>query len=201
MAALQTTVIGSMPKPDYLKIPCWVDSSGKVEYSHVDLFNKTRDKYSKQELEAQIMRATEDALRVQKDAGISIVTDGEMRRENYIYDFARRLNGFDFVDTAQVVCRGGAYTGVLPQITSTVAPKDGKPHLHVADEWLKVQNLVSNVPVKFTLPGPMTIYDTMKDSFYNDRETFCRDLAPFVNEAVLALVEKGCKCIQVKKTF
>ena len=197
---LQTTVVGSMPKPDYLRIPCWVDAdTNKIEDDYVKHYNEVRAKFTPDELEQQIQKATQEALSVQKEAGISIGTDGEMRRDNYIYDFCRRLNGFDFVETVEVVCRNGAWRGILPQIVGPVTSWDDKSHLKVADEWEIVQKMSPDMPIKFTLPGPMTIYDTMKNVYYENREKFARAVVPFINEAVMSLVERGCKYIQVRE--
>ena len=129
---LQTTVVGSMPKPDYLKIPCWVDAkSNKIDDDYVKQYNEIQNTYTPQQLKSMITKATEEAIELQNEAGISIVTDGEMRRENYIYDFCRRLNGFDFENTVEVVCRNGAWIGHLPQIVGEVSAKEGDSHKKV----------------------------------------------------------------------
>jgi Methionine synthase II (cobalamin-independent) len=195
---LQTTVVGSMPKPDYLRIPCWVDANtNKIKNEYVKHYNEVRAKFTTEELEQQIQKATREAIAVQKEAGISIGTDGEMRRDNYIYDFCRRLNGFDFVKTAEVICRNGAWRAILPQIIGPVTSREDKSHLRVADEWETVQKMSPDMPIKSTLPGPMTIYDTMKNTHYKNREDFAWAIVPFINEAVISLVERGCKHIQV----
>ena len=118
MSRLQTTTIGSMPKPDYLNIPNW-GNSGADKYDFRS-YDKIQENCTAEELEQKIMKATQDALQIQKDAGISVATDGEMRRDNYIYDFVRKLDGFDFVNAVEVVYRNGAATGILPQIVGPV---------------------------------------------------------------------------------
>ena len=130
---------------------------------------------------------------IQIRAGISIPTDGEVRRENYIHYHCRHLGGFDFNRLEHRILRDGAYETDLPAIRGPIvhSAKNYSAHDYVASQS------VSSRPVKFTLPGPLTIMDTTADCFYNDRPKLNAALATTINKEVLALVEAGCRHIQI----
>ena len=116
-----------------------------------------------------------------------------MRRENYIHYHCRHLGGFDFNRLEHRILRDGAYETDLPAIRGPIvhSTKNYSAHDYVASQG------VSSRPVKFTLPGPLTIMDTTADCFYNDRPKLNAALATTINKEVLALVEAGCRHIQI----
>ena len=193
---IQTTTIGAFPKPDYVPVQDWFDLARETggmntpettrRYSEVII--KDGDAY-----EDLFLKAIKEILDIQIRSGISIPTDGEVRRENYIHYHCRRLHGFDFASLERRVLRDGAYETDLPAIRSPI--RHNRPCYGVHD-YLTSQNLSSN-PVKFTLPGPLTIMDTAADCFYGNRRKLNTDLAETVNKEILALVQAGCKYIQV----
>ena len=143
--------------------------------------------------EALFVRAAREVIDVQLRAGITIPTDGEVRRENYIHYHCRHLGGFDFEQLENRVLRDGAYAADLPAIRGPVS--HGR-NLYGPHDYIASQS-VSARPVKFTLPGPLTIMDTVADTFYNDRPRLNALLAETVNKEVLALADAGCQYIQV----
>ena len=191
---LQTTVIGSFPKPDYLPIRDWFDASrenGTMGSTDVTL-GYTGWKASDAD-EALFRRAAEEVIGLQVDAGVDVPTDGEVRRENYIHYHCRHITGFDFRDLERRVLRDGAYEAELPAIRGKVS-HDGpaySPHDFAASQEVSARE------VKFTLPGPLTIMDTTADCHYDDRPRLAADLAATVNKEILALVDAGCRHIQV----
>lgn len=191
---LRTTVIGSFPKPDYLQIPDWFRTTHSGEF--VQKYNRFMEEIhsSGTDLEALIMKAINEVLDLQSELGIDVVTDGEMRRESYILHFCRQLNGFDFDNLVSKVCRNGAVTTDVPAIVGELKSKFEEPW--VAKEWQASQDL-TETPVKITLPGPMTIINSVEDTFYNDNKALGASLAKLLNREIRALVEKGCKYIQV----
>jgi len=193
MAALTTTVIGSMPKPKYLNIPCWVKDGIEVK-DFVAEYNKAMSEQHSEDFENQLRRATQEVIDVQKKAGLTTLTDGELRREKYIYGFCRHLNGFDFVNTKKKLCRNGAWEGLLPRIVSKIGHKSEMGF--IAKEW-KWSQKMSNIPVKVTIPGPMTVMDTFCNDFYEDERTLFQDLVNCINIELKMLAEAGCKQIQV----
>ena len=123
--------------------------------------------------EALFQRAAKDIKDIQLHAGITIPTDGEVRRENYIHYHCRHLSRFDFENLEHRVLRDGAYQTDLPAIRGLV--KQAEIAYSVKD-YLAAQKLCS-VPMKFTLPGPLTIMDTNSDCFYHDWKKFHYDRA------------------------
>lgn len=97
------------------------------------------------------------------------------------------------------VCRDGAITTDVPRIVGEVSLRQGDPW--VWKEWRASQDLAS-VPMKITLPGPMTIINSTEDQFYGDEKVLGRVLARIINNEIQAVLHAGCKYIQVwKKTF
>ena len=160
----------------------------------VDEYNKAVGAQHADDLENQIKRATHEIMDLQKKVGLATVTDGELRRENYIYGFCHKLNGFDFATTKAKLCRNGAWEGLLPRIVSKVSHKDDIGF--TANEWRWSQEM-SDAPVKVTIPGPMTIMDTFVDDFYKDEQVLLQDLATCINIELKEVAEAGCKQIQV----
>ncbi|MDC0037139.1 5-methyltetrahydropteroyltriglutamate--homocysteine methyltransferase, partial [Alphaproteobacteria bacterium] len=114
------------------------------------------------------------------------------KRENYIHYHCRHLNGVDFNTLTEKAARTGNYKCWLPTITNKISAAD--PFL--VDEWKSNQSL-SNKPVKVTIPGPMTITDTIANTHYTSDEEMGYDLANAINTEIKRLVDAGCKYIQV----
>ena len=190
--ALSTTVIGSFPKPAYLKIPDWFRTthSGPFTEQH----NHFLEQSSESEIEEAINCATKEIVGIQTEAGLDVITDGEVRRESYILHFCRSLNGFDFHNLFSKVCRDGAITTDVPRIVGDVTPRENKPW--VWKEWKASQDL-SKLPMKITLPGPMTIINSTEDQFYGDEKALGKVLTMILSNEIKALVSAGCKFIQV----
>ena len=193
---LITTTIGAFPKPKYVPIRDWFDAAkdaggmnnSETTYQYSKDIEKNKDAH-----EDLFIRAAQEVLDIQIRAGISIPTDGEVRRENYIHYHCRHLGGFDFNNLEHRVLRDGAYETDLPAIRGPIlhSSKNYSAHDYVASQG------VSSRPVKFTLPGPLTIMDTTADCFYNDRPKLNAALAKTINKEVLALVNAGCRHIQI----
>ena len=193
MVKLATTTIGSLPKPDYLQIPGWIKHGVEVE-NFIEKYNDVMSAEHTEEIEKQMKRATKEIMDMQKKAGLTTLTDGELRRDKYVNGFCRKLNGFDFINTEKKIWRNGAREGLLPRIVSKVSHKN-----HVgftANEWRWSQE-ISDAPVKVTIPGPMTIMDTFVDDFYKDEQVLLQDLATCINIELKEVAEAGCKQVQV----
>eukprot|EP00795_Rhopilema_esculentum_P013414 gene13414-4280_t len=193
MGLIKTTVIGSMTKPAYLKVPCWV-MDGKFNPDYFEVYRSAFTEEYSSDVEDQLKRATKEIVDLQQRCGLDVITDGELRRVQYVYNFCRRFEGFDFHNTKEKVCRNGSWKGHLPVIVSKILHKDGRGFL--AGEWKWAQEM-SEKPIKVTVPGPMTIIDTFYDDFYNDDESLMKDLADCINIELKLLAEAGCREIQV----
>jgi len=188
--SLTTTAIGAYPKPDYLAVPDWFRAGPESDLptrSWADAIAALGA-----EAEALCARATREAVSEQVRAGIDIPTDGEIRRENYIHYHCRHLEGIDFGRLSERALRGGAYSARLP----TVVARIGVRERFLARDW-RVAQAATDRPVKITMPGPMTIADTVADEHYGDARRLGADLAAALNVEVLALAEAGCRHIQI----
>ena len=187
-----TTVIGAYPKPDYLKITDWFNAKGGTDTATPTKFYEDEIKKMGADAEAIFDKAAKEVIKDQLDCGIDIITDGEIKRENYIHYHCRHLNGVDFNTLTEKVARTGNYKCWLPTITNKISATD--PFL--VNEWKSNQSL-SNKPVKVTIPGPMTITDTIANTHYTSDEEMGYDLAIAINVEIKRLVDVGCKYIQV----
>ncbi|MCP4329313.1 MAG: cobalamin-independent methionine synthase II family protein [Alphaproteobacteria bacterium] len=190
---LETTCIGAFPKPDYVTKAGWrEDGPGERSEGGARGFAYVDNQVGTAAVEL-LDRATGEAVRDQVACGIDIPTDGEQRRENYIYYHCHHLNGIDFTDLSTKVHRSGAAIADLPTVTGKVEPKGG----HFLDRDFRVAQGFTDKPLKITVPGPMTIIDTIADTYYGDEAALARDLAGALNFEIRALAEAGCRFIQI----
>ncbi len=190
--ALLTTTIGAYPKPDYVPVVDWF----KAEDSTVteDPTGRYEEELARMGDDAEeiFRRAAADVINDQVDCGIDIPTDGEVRRENYIHYHCRHLNGIDFSILTETILREGAYKARLPTITGPVSAMG-----HFLPHDFRVAQAATDKPLKVTLPGPMTVGDTVADNYYGDEKKRGEAIANALNSEVLALAEAGCRYIQV----
>ena len=187
-----TTVIGAYPKPSYLKITDWFNASGGTDTEYPTKFYEDEIKKMGDRFDDLLNKATSEIISDQEECGIDILTDGEVRRENYIHYHCRHLKGIDFTNLTEKVARTGNYKCWLPTIKSKVKAKE--PFL--VEEWKQNQSLTTK-DLKITIPGPMTITDTIANTFYKSDEKMGEDLADAINVEIKRLVDAGCKYIQV----
>jgi 5-methyltetrahydropteroyltriglutamate--homocysteine methyltransferase len=171
-----TTIAGSLPKPEWLAEPntLWAPwkSSGK------QLAQAKRD-------------ATMLAVKLQEDAGVDIVTEGEQSRQHFVHGFLEKIEGIDFAHKVEMGIRKDRYKAMVPQV---VAPLKLKGRVH-ADE-ARIARTHTTRKLKFTLPGPMTIIDTIADQYYGDRVRMAFAFAELLNEEATALQADGVDVIQ-----
>ena len=189
---LRTTCLGAYPKPDYVPIRDWFQVGHEAE-NYNEAVLKGWQQGQSDDAQSLLDRATAEVIDDQLQCGIDLPTDGEVRRDNYVHYQCRHFDGFDFENLTKRVLRNGAYTAHLPTIRSEVK-YSGQSAL--VRDW-KMAEKEAGRPVKITLPGPMTISDTTADDYYHDPERQAHGLADALNQEVLALVEAGCKNIQI----
>ena len=187
-----TTTIGSYPKPDYLKIPDWFQGEKGTDAEYPTKGWEEAIKSLGSDFEAIINKATQEIISDQIECGIDIVTDGEVRRENYIHYHCRFLKGIDFDNLTKQTARTGNYDCYLPTIVNKV--EFDKPFL--SNEF-KINQKFSSKPVKVTIPGPLTITDTIADDYYKDNKKLGIDLSIAINNEVKILADSGCNYIQI----
>jgi 5-methyltetrahydropteroyltriglutamate--homocysteine methyltransferase len=171
-----TTIAGSLPKPEWLAEPdmLWAPWKSKGD----QLARAKRD-------------ATMLAIKLQEDAGVDIVTEGEQARQHFVHGFLEKVDGIDFAHKVEMGIRKDRYKAMVPQV---VAPLKLKGRVH-ADE-ARVARAHTTRKLKFTLPGPMTIIDTLADSHYGDRVKMAFAFAELLNEEARALEADGINMIQ-----
>ncbi|MCK1620522.1 methionine synthase [Bradyrhizobium sp. 159] len=171
-----TTIAGSLPKPEWLAEPnmLWAPWKSQGE---------------------ELLRAKRDAtliwLKIQEDAGIDIVTEGEQARQHFVHGFLEKVEGIDFAHKVEMGIRKDRYKAMVPQV---VAPLRLKGRVH-ADE-ARVARSHTKKKLKFTLPGPMTIIDTIADRYYGDRVKMAFAFAELLNEEAKALQADGVDLVQ-----
>ncbi len=182
----ETTVIGSLPKPPWL-----YDSSGfTTEVKQIHGKGGTWA-YSGDELRQAQDDATRLAIGVQETAGLDEISDGEQRRESYLSYVVRRLGGFDYENFGEKWVRGGRRLAQVGRCTGPVA----WPGPMLLEDLLFTLTH-SRTPVKVTLPGPMTVCDSILDQFYGDEKSMAFAVADALNKEARALAEAGASTMQ-----
>ena len=189
-----TTTIGAYPKPDYLQVPDWWGDAraGKAyTFDYVSAYEQAVEGLG-EKAEEVFARAAKDVIDDQISAGIDILTDGEVRRENYIHYHCRHLDGIDFARRTEMEFRPG-YHGAVPTITGAISAAD----YFLSADWKVAQGLTDR-PVKITMPGPVTIGNACYDEHYgDDRKRRGADIAAALNAEIRDLAAAGCKYIQI----
>jgi 5-methyltetrahydropteroyltriglutamate--homocysteine methyltransferase len=172
----ETTIAGSLPKPGWLaetdKLwPAWRPEG------------------------AELAKAKRDAtllwIKEQEDAGIDIVTDGEQSRQHFVHGFLEFVEGIDFEHKVKMGIRNNRYDAMVPVV---VGPLKLKGRVHQT-EALVLRNH-SKKKIKITLPGPMTIVDTIADRHYGDKVKLAMAFAGLLNQEARALEKDGVDVIQ-----
>ncbi len=172
---LQTTIAGSLPKPSWLAAPNELWAPWRLE----------------SEVLAEGMRdAVRLVLRDQEQADIDIVSDGEQTRRHFVTTFLEALDGVDFQHKRSVRIRN-RYDADVPVVVGPVARRH--PVFVDAARFLKS---ATDRRVKYTLPGPMTMVDTLYDAHYRSREKLAWAFAEILNEEALAIEAVGADVIQ-----
>ena len=188
---ITTTTIGAFPKPKFLPITDWFTAKGGTESYEATLAYEADVKKLGPTAEAKFIRAAEAVINDQVRSGIDIVTDGEVRRENYVHYHCRHLDGIDFSELSEAKVRG-VYTTKLPTIYGPIRSQGA----FLTHDWIAAQSLTDN-PVKVTMPGPMTMGDTLADAFYENKKVRGLEIAIALNKEILKLADAGCRYIQI----
>ncbi|MCH9018769.1 MAG: 5-methyltetrahydropteroyltriglutamate--homocysteine methyltransferase [Proteobacteria bacterium] len=189
--ALLTTTIGAYPKPDYVPAISGGQSRGLTRAEPTKAYDVFLSA-SPADAEERFTRATREAVRDQVGAGIDVPTDGEIRREHYVFYHCRHLRGIDFGRLVRKSMRNDSWQAEVPTVCGPISA--GPPFL--PDDW-RCARAASDRPIKITVPGPMTITDTTADAHYGDERALGAALADALNVEIRALADAGCAWIQV----
>ncbi|MBM3343291.1 MAG: methionine synthase [Betaproteobacteria bacterium] len=174
--AIKTTIAGSLPKPAWLAKPQVLWAPWQLEGEA--LAEGKRD-------------AVRSALKMQETAGIDIVGDGEQTRMHFVHGFLQGVEGVDFSRLKRIGIRADRYEADCPTVSGPVARKNP---VHVDDVRFARANTTNKM--KFTLPGPMTMVDTLADEYYKDRAKLAFALAELLNAEARELAALGVDTIQ-----
>ena len=172
----ETTIAGSLPKPGWLSEtqklwPQWKVQGDELKQAKAD--------------------ATLLWIKAQEDAGLDIVGDGEQSRQHFVHGFLEQVEGIDFEHKVTMGIRNNRYDAQVPQVVSALKLK-GRVHAFEA----QLARAHTKKKLKFTLPGPMTIVDTVADRFYGDKVKMAFAFAELLNQEALALQADGVDIIQ-----
>jgi 5-methyltetrahydropteroyltriglutamate--homocysteine methyltransferase len=130
-------------------------------------------------------------IKAQEDAGLSVIGDGEQSRQHFVHGFLERVEGIDFEHKVEMGIRNDRYKALVPQVVSALKLK-GRVH----DTDARFLRAHTTRKIKFTLPGPTTIVDTVADRFYGDRVKMAFAFAELLNQEALALQADGVDIVQ-----
>jgi 5-methyltetrahydropteroyltriglutamate--homocysteine methyltransferase len=177
MQLFPTTIAGSLPKPAWLAEPNRLWAPWRLSGSALD--------------EAKC-DATLLALKQQEDCDIDIVTDGEQSRQHFVHGFLECVEGIDFSRRVEIGIRADRYKAMVPTVTG---PLRLRSRAHAPEARLARAH--TRRKLKLTLPGPMTIVDTVADAHYGDRAKMAMAFAELLNAEARALAEDGVDVIQL----
>ena len=171
-----SSIAGSLPKPDWLaetnKLwPRWQAEGAALAQRKAD--------------------ATLLWIKAQEDAGLDVIGDGEQSRQHFVHGFLEKVEGIDFENKVKMGIRNNRYDAMVPQVVDVIRLR-GRVHQTEA----RLLRAHTSRKTKFTLPGPMTIVDTVADGFYGDRRKLAMAFAELLNQEALALQDDGIDIIQ-----
>ena len=172
----KTAIAGSLPKPN------WLAETDKLWPEW---------KFDGDELLQAKADATLLWIKAQEDAGLDVIGDGEMARQHFVHGFVEHVEGIDFDNKVTMGIRNNRYDAQVPQV---VAPLRLKGRVHEFEA--RIARAHTKKKLKFTLPGPMTIVDTVADRYYGDKVKMAMAFADLLNQEALALQADGVDIIQ-----
>jgi 5-methyltetrahydropteroyltriglutamate--homocysteine methyltransferase len=176
MPLLETTIAGSLPRPDWLAEPEKLKGGWKL---------------AGLALEEGKRRAAAEWLRHEEEAGIDVVTDGEVFRIHFVHGFLEKIRGIDWQKKTLMGIRDNRYQLEVPTVTGPLS-RPAPVHL---DE-VRFTRAQTQKKLKFTLPGPMTICDTIADAHYGSRPAMAMAFAEILNQEARDLERAGVDVIQ-----
>ena len=175
-----TAIAGSLPKPE------WLAETGKLWPEW---------KASGEALDRAKADATLVWLKTQEDAGLTTVGDGEQARQHFVHGFLAKVEGIDFEHKVKMGIRDNRYDAMVPQVVGELK-LSGRVHAMEA----QLARAHTDRTLKFTLPGPMTIVDTVADRFYGEgkegRIRMAMAFADLLNQEAKALAADGVDIVQ-----
>jgi len=185
-----TTIVGSFPQPDWL-----IDREKLAGRFPPRVRARELWRIPPQYLEEAQNDATLIAIRAQEEAGLDIVSDGEIRRESYSNRFATALEGVDLDNPGSALDRSG-HPNPVPRIVAKIRRKHA---VEVGD--LKFLRAHTDRMVKITVPGPFTMLQQAQNDFYESEEAAAMDYADAVNAEIKDLFAAGADIVQIDEPY
>ena len=172
----EATIVGSLPKPFWLAEtnrlwPAWQLAGPQLDAAKRD--------------------ATLLWLKAQEDAGLDIVTDGEQSRQHFVHGFLERVEGIDFDNKVKMGIRNNRYDAMVPTV---IGPLKLKGRVHQKEAQFARAHTTKKL--KITMPGAMTIVDTIADRYYGDKVKMGMAIADLLNQEARGLEADGVDVIQ-----
>jgi 5-methyltetrahydropteroyltriglutamate--homocysteine methyltransferase len=173
----EATIVGSLPKP------FWLAETNRLWPSW---------QLNGPELDAAKRDATLLWLKTQEDAGLDTVTDGEQSRQHFVHGFLEMVEGIDFENKVKMGIRNNRYDAMVPTV---VGPLKLKGRVHQKEAQLARAH--TKKKLKITMPGAMTIVDTIADRYYGDKVKMGLAIAELINQEARGLEADGVDVIQI----
>lgn len=171
-----TTIAGSLPKPSWLAEPDKLWPKWRLDGSDL----------AQGKLDATLLM-----IKLQEDAGVDIVCDGEMSRQHFVHGFLEYVDGIDTVNKVEMGIRADRYKAMVPVVRGALKLKS-----RVHETEARFARAHTTRQLKITMPGPMTIADTVADAHYGDKIKMAMAFADLLNAEAKALEKDGVDVIQ-----
>ncbi len=185
-----TTLVGSYPQPEWLIDRKKLAGRFPPRVRAKELWRIPEPYLAEAQDDATIM-----AIKAQEEAGLDIITDGEIRRESYSNRFATALEGVDIDNPGTALDRSG-HPNPVPRIIGKIR----RTHAVEVDD-LKFLKHHTNRMVKITVPGPFTMTQQAQNDYYNMEENAAMDYAAAVNEEIRDLFAAGADVVQIDEPY
>jgi len=187
---LPTSLVGSYPQPDWLIDRGRLAGRFPPRVRARELWRVAPEYLDQAQADATLL-----AIRAQEDAGLDIITDGEIRRESYSNRFATALDGVDIDNPGTALDRSG-HPNPVPRVVGQIRRKHP---IEVSD--LSFLRDHTSRTVKITVPGPFTMAQQAQDDYYGSREALAFGYAEAVNEEIKDLFAAGADIVQLDEPY
>ena len=185
-----TTLVGSYPQPEWLIDRAKLAGRFPPRVRAKELWRVPEPWLAEAQNDATIL-----AIKAQEDAGLDIITDGEIRRESYSNRFATALEGVDLDNPGSALDRSG-HPNPVPRITGRIRRR----HAVEVDD-VKFLRAHTSKPIKITVPGPFTMSQQAQNDFYPSAKEAAMDYAAAVNAEIKDLLAAGADIVQIDEPY
>ena len=185
-----TTLVGSYPQPEWLIDRKKLAGRFPPRVRAKELWRIPEEFLAEAQADATIL-----AIKAQEDAGLDIITDGEIRRESYSNRFATALEGVDLDNPGSALDRSG-HPNPVPRVTGRIRRKHA-----VEVEDVKFLRAHTKKQIKITVPGPFTMAQQAQNDFYTSEEEMAMDYATAVNAEIKDLFAAGADVVQIDEPY